>query len=190
MTSVGLLILQLKNADWILIGETTLIGILNVAVVVLSWWNKNPILVTSIWAGIGMIQALLIFFSFNEFRIYLFPQTLLLLTAAFIALFANLRAEKDPEGRLLQPHIGRQRLSMGNHPDADLLAELTLRERQILILIARGHSNQEIAQELVISQNTVRHHVHRILTKLGCSSRSKAAALAVRAGLTGGETQN
>ncbi len=190
ITAVGLTILRQKNADGNFIAETTLMVILNISVVIFARWKMNPILVTSIWAGIGMAQALVIFFFFNEFRIYLFPQTLLLLTAAFIGLLTNLLTEKEPEGRSNMRLTRGRQLSLGNHPDADLLAELTLRERQILILIARGYSNQEIAQELVISQNTVRHHVHGILTKLGCSSRSKAAALAIRAGFVGGEIEN
>ncbi len=190
ITAVGLIILRQKNADRIFITETTLMVILNIAVVILARRKMNPILVTSIWAGIGMAQALIIFFSFNEVRIYMFPQTLLLLTAAFIGLLANLLVEKEPEGRSNLRLTRGHQLSLGNHPDADLLAELTLRERQILILIARGYSNQEIARELVISHNTVRHHVHGILKKLGCSSRSKAAALAIRAGLIGGEIEN
>jgi two-component system NarL family response regulator len=64
-----------------------------------------------------------------------------------------------------------------------LSSQLTMKEMEILSLVASGKSNKEIAVILHISQNTVRHHVHQVLTKLKCSSRSQAAALAIRQGL-------
>jgi DNA-binding NarL/FixJ family response regulator len=64
-------------------------------------------------------------------------------------------------------------------PDDDL----TPREREVLILIAEGATNKEIAQKLVVSENTARNHVSHILGKLGFSRRSEAAAYAVKKGL-------
>jgi DNA-binding NarL/FixJ family response regulator len=61
--------------------------------------------------------------------------------------------------------------------------ELTPREREVLILIAEGATNKEIAAKLVVSENTARNHVSHILSKLGFSRRSEAAAYAVRKGL-------
>jgi DNA-binding NarL/FixJ family response regulator len=61
--------------------------------------------------------------------------------------------------------------------------ELTPREREVLILIAEGATNKEIAAKLVVSENTARNHVSHILGKLGFSRRSEAAAYAVRKGL-------
>ena len=55
-------------------------------------------------------------------------------------------------------------------------AELTPREWQVLRLIAQGHTNQEIADELVIEVGTVKNHVHNILRKLDVNSREDAAA--------------
>jgi DNA-binding CsgD family transcriptional regulator len=60
---------------------------------------------------------------------------------------------------------------------------LTPREREVLILIAQGKSNREIAEELFISQKTTEIHVGHILSKLGCTSRTQAATLALAHGL-------
>ena len=61
--------------------------------------------------------------------------------------------------------------------------DLTAREREVLVLIAEGATNKEIAAKLVVSENTARNHVSHILGKLGFSRRSEAAAYAVKKGL-------
>ena len=63
------------------------------------------------------------------------------------------------------------------------LAELTERERQVLALMARGLSNDDIAGELVISQATVKTHVNRVLAKLGVATRVQAVVLAFELGV-------
>jgi DNA-binding NarL/FixJ family response regulator len=63
------------------------------------------------------------------------------------------------------------------------LAALTAREREILVLVAAGMSNKEIAAELVISERTARTHVSNVLGKLDLTSRTQAALVAVREGL-------
>jgi DNA-binding CsgD family transcriptional regulator len=62
---------------------------------------------------------------------------------------------------------------------------LSIREMEILALVARGLSNKQIAAELTLSEHTVHRHVANILVKLRLSSRTAAAAFAVRHGLTG-----
>ncbi|MFE0632246.1 AAA family ATPase [Streptomyces sp. NPDC058864] len=60
---------------------------------------------------------------------------------------------------------------------------LTPRESEVLGLVAKGHSNRRISEELYISQKTTSTHVSNILAKLGASSRTEAAAMAHRHGL-------
>ncbi len=61
--------------------------------------------------------------------------------------------------------------------------ELTDREAEVLMLIARGKANQQISNDLFIGEKTVKTHVSSILTKLGVQSRTQAALHAVRTGL-------
>jgi NarL family two-component system response regulator LiaR len=67
--------------------------------------------------------------------------------------------------------------------DATMLDHLTGRERDVLVLIARGRSNKRIALELGISEKTVKTHVGHLLAKLGVTDRTQAAVLAVQNGL-------
>jgi DNA-binding NarL/FixJ family response regulator len=62
-------------------------------------------------------------------------------------------------------------------------ATLTERERTVLILVAEGKSNREIARDLDISERTARTHVSNMLTKLGLRSRTQAVLLAIKEGL-------
>ncbi len=58
------------------------------------------------------------------------------------------------------------------------MAELTSREREVLLLIAKGLSNREIAQTLFLSEGTVRNHISHILTRLNLRDRTQAALVA------------
>ena len=61
--------------------------------------------------------------------------------------------------------------------------DLSKRELEVLALIVEGMSNEEIAERLVISPATARHHVSACIRKLGAANRAQAAALAVKLGL-------
>jgi NarL family two-component system response regulator LiaR len=58
--------------------------------------------------------------------------------------------------------------------------ELTDRQREVLTLIVKGYSNEEIASQLHVGTSTVRFHVSALLSKMGVSNRTEAAVLAVR----------
>ncbi|WNV91335.1 response regulator transcription factor [Umezawaea sp. Da 62-37] len=82
--------------------------------------------------------------------------------------------------RLLSRFLGE---SGGELRDAAVLDVLTEREREVLVLIAKGLSNTEIARKLFLSEATVKTHVGRILAKLEIRDRVQAVVLAYETGL-------
>ncbi|WP_330176195.1 response regulator transcription factor [Streptomyces sp. NBC_01498] len=75
----------------------------------------------------------------------------------------------------------------GTGPDAAAysarLAALTVREREVLVLVAGGHSNDEIAERLVVSPLTVKTHVNRAMAKLSARDRAQLVVIAYESGL-------
>jgi len=83
----------------------------------------------------------------------------------------------------LDAAIARQLTRLLVTPKPRTVTALTDREREVLVLVAQGLSNQQIADSLVISERTARTHVSNILGKLGVASRTQAALLAIREGI-------
>ncbi|HUE76157.1 MAG TPA: LuxR C-terminal-related transcriptional regulator, partial [Chloroflexota bacterium] len=85
-------------------------------------------------------------------------------------------------------------LSPAESPDAGKSrvgqsAVLTRREREVAVLIARGHTNRQIAAELIIAEGTAANHVVHILDKLGYNARSQIAVWAAEHGLLASDDQ-
>ena len=87
---------------------------------------------------------------------------------------------------ILHPRVAArvlQNIRGDDGEDAHLIAELTDRELDVLKLVANGFSNNQIAEKLVISENTVKGHVSNILNKLHLADRTKVAVYAWQKGI-------
>ncbi|MFF0448482.1 response regulator [Streptomyces sp. NPDC004609] len=99
-------------------------------------------------------------------------------------LFTAVRAAAD--GRtVLSPAVASRLVSRVRTPSAPGHEGLTAREREVLVLVARGTSNREIARELFISEATVKTHLTHIFGKLGAKDRAAAVAVAYDRGILG-----
>jgi DNA-binding NarL/FixJ family response regulator len=95
---------------------------------------------------------------------------------------AAIRAARRGEVHL-DPAIAKQLTRSLVAPRPQRVSALTGREREVLVLVAQGLSNRQIADSLVISERTARTHVSNILGKLGVASRTQAALLAIGEGI-------
>jgi DNA-binding NarL/FixJ family response regulator len=117
----------------------------------------------------------------------------LLKDATAEALFEAVRVVARGEA-LLAPSVTRRligefaRLRPATPLQPDRLRELTPRESEVLRLIAEGLSNGEIAERLVVSEETVKSHVSKVLTKLGLRDRAQAVVVAYESGLVAPRT--
>ncbi|HEY1831149.1 MAG TPA: response regulator transcription factor [Acidimicrobiales bacterium] len=104
----------------------------------------------------------------------------LLKTAAAEDVIAAVRAAAGGDANLSPDLVTRLTRALRRPPLPDPFQSLSVRERQVLDLIARGHSNRQIARELTIGEQTVKSHVSNILTKLDLQDRVQAAIFALR----------
>ena len=94
---------------------------------------------------------------------------------------------------ILHPKVASrvlQNIRKDSDMDSIIYTELTERELDVLKLIASGFSNSQIAEELVISENTVKGHVSNILSKLHLGDRTQAAVFAWQQGIVKREPQD
>jgi two-component system, NarL family, response regulator LiaR len=111
----------------------------------------------------------------------------LLKTAAADDVIAAVRAAATGTASLSPQLLTQLTQAMRRPPPPDPFEPLSPRERDVLRLIARGHSNRQIARDLAIGEQTVKTHVRSILIKLGLQDRVQAAIFALRHQTDGGE---
>jgi DNA-binding NarL/FixJ family response regulator len=83
----------------------------------------------------------------------------------------------------IQPEIASRALRAAVHPAGGMIEPLSEREREVLVMLAQGIPNKEIADRLHIAEGTVKNHVSNILGKLQAGNRTQAAEIARRRGL-------
>ncbi|MFE1247938.1 response regulator [Streptomyces sp. NPDC058735] len=144
----------------------------DVRVVILTTFEVDDYVVRSLRAGAsGFLgkgsepEELL-----NAIRIAAGGQALLS-PAATTGLIARFLAQEDPADGDRDPARGER------------LDSLTVREREVLVLVAGGHSNDEIAERLEVSPLTVKTHVNRAMAKLGARDRAQLVVTAYETGL-------
>jgi DNA-binding NarL/FixJ family response regulator len=98
-------------------------------------------------------------------------------------LLVNLLNEKRGRQELEAAGPVPEALSQHQPTPAALERKLSPREVEVLRLVAQGHTNQQVAKELLLSTSTVKNHVQQILSKLGVSDRTQAAIMASKLGL-------
>ncbi|MYR39164.1 response regulator [Streptomyces sp. SID4944] len=99
-------------------------------------------------------------------------------------LFAAVRAAADGRS-VLSPAVASRLMTRVRTPVAPADSALSAREREVLVLVARGTTNREIAAELFISEATVKTHLTHIFAKLGTKDRAAAVAVGYDRGILG-----
>lgn len=107
----------------------------------------------------------------------------LLKTSTAYEIADAIRATQRGE-RVLEPEVTTKMMDRLTNRTPILHDDLTNREKEVLLLIAEGKSNQEIADELFITLKTVKTHVSNILSKLEVEDRTQATIYAFKHGLT------
>ena len=95
----------------------------------------------------------------------------------------EVNAGKTPVDSKVAGKLFEQITKMPQKSPTTIGADLTEREKEILLLISHGKSNAEIAETLFLSEGTVRNYVSSVLEKLDVSDRTQAAVIALRSGL-------
>ncbi|TLS38875.1 response regulator [Pseudalkalibacillus caeni] len=85
---------------------------------------------------------------------------------------------------VIEPKVAQKMMTQFRKPQRSLHDDLTRREREVLVLVGQGKTNQQIADELYIGLKTVKTHVSNILAKLEVSDRTQAAVYANKHGIS------
>lgn len=138
------------------------------AIVILTTYNEDTLMIRGLQAGA---------------RGYLLKDCTLemLLEALRSAARGDMLVQPDVMARILS-HAARS-VNPGTSPQARGLLDLTEREREVLMGVARGERSKEIAVHLGISERTVGSYLNNIFAKLGVDSRASAVAVAMERGL-------
>ena len=112
----------------------------------------------------------------------------LLKNVSSASLLTSLRALSDGEiamsRRMLSRVVESTRTNGHTVHRVDLIEQLSSREKEILMEVQKGTSNKEIALRFSLSENTVKHHIHNILDKLGVENRRQASVIARQMGFS------
>lgn len=181
---IGLSILLLTSLRFDALFFLLLLLLIHAVVISVAFWREaKPLWRGTVWTVAGSLLLYLAYLSRFSVGIYLLPAAgLILLAGVLVIARGPIPAIWEELDKVSSPEPPETTQTQERQIDPRL-RKLTPRELEVLLLIAEGKSNQEIADALVISPNTVRHHVHQILRKLNCSSRGEAAVVAKLSGL-------
>jgi two-component system nitrate/nitrite response regulator NarL len=87
------------------------------------------------------------------------------------------------KGSVIVSNVASEHVQSAIHKDKQDASGISEREKDVVILVAKGATNREIADKLMVSQHTIKIHLHSILSKLNLRNRQQIAAYAVKQGL-------